>query len=68
MIQYVKQYAAGTGQDIHALNNGCLYLNGGASKDRETNSITLAWFTWTAADSSSFAKQWIQGASRRRES
>lgn len=32
LVQYVKQYAAGTGQDIHVLNNGCLYLNGGASK------------------------------------
>ncbi len=31
VVQYVKQYAAGTGQDIHLLNNGCLYLNGGAS-------------------------------------
>ncbi len=32
VVQYVKQYAAGTGQDIHVLDNGCLYLNGGASK------------------------------------
>jgi len=32
LVQYVKQYAAGTGQDIHVLNNGCLYLSGGASK------------------------------------
>ncbi len=31
VVQYVKQYAAGTGQDIHVLDNGCLYLNGGAS-------------------------------------
>ena len=36
-MQYVKQYAAGTGQDIHVLNNGCLYLNGGASKDSAGN-------------------------------
>jgi hypothetical protein len=32
VVQYVKQYAAGTGQDIRVLDNGCLYLNGGASK------------------------------------
>ncbi len=32
VVQYVKQYAAGTGQDIHVLNDGSLYLNGGASK------------------------------------
>jgi hypothetical protein len=31
-VQYVKQYAAGTGQDVHVLNNGCLYFSGGASK------------------------------------
>jgi hypothetical protein len=31
-VQYVKQYAAGTGQDIRVLDDGCLYLNGGASK------------------------------------
>ena len=37
VIQYVKQYAAGTGQDIHVLNNGCLYLNGGASKSSAGN-------------------------------
>ncbi len=37
VIQYVKQYAAGTGQDIHVLNNGCLYLNGGASKSPSGN-------------------------------
>ena len=45
MIQYVKQYAAGTGQDIHALNNGCLYLNGGASKGsgNEFDKVSLVY-------------------------
>jgi hypothetical protein len=37
VVQYVKQYAAGTGQDIHVLNNGSLYLNGGASKSPSGN-------------------------------
>ena len=37
VVQYVKQYAAGTGQDIHVLNNGSLYLNGGASKSNNGN-------------------------------
>jgi len=45
VIQYVKQYAAGTGQDIHALNNGCLYLNGGASKGsgNEFDKVSLVY-------------------------
>jgi hypothetical protein len=44
-VQYVKQYAAGTGQDIHVLNNGCLYLNGGASKasGNEFDDISLLY-------------------------
>ena len=42
-VQYVKQYAAGSGQDIHVLNNGCLYLNGGASQGagNEFDNISL---------------------------
>lgn len=45
IVQYVKQYAAGTGQDIHVLNNGCLYLNGGASKGsgNEFDNISLVY-------------------------
>ncbi len=45
VVQYVKQYAAGTGQDIHVLNNGCLYLNGGASKGsgNEFDNISLLY-------------------------
>jgi len=46
LVQYVKQYAAGTGQDIHVLNNGCLYLNGGASKSNsghEFDDISLQY-------------------------
>lgn len=45
VVQYVKQYAAGTGQDIHVLNNGCLYLNGGASKGsgHEFDDISLVY-------------------------
>ncbi len=46
VVQYVKQYAAGTGQDIHVLNNGCLYLNGGASKSsagNEFDNISLVY-------------------------
>jgi len=34
-VQYVKQYAAGLGKDIHMLNDGCLYFSGGASKDNQ---------------------------------
>ena len=34
-VQYVKQYAAGLGMDIHVLNDGCLYFSGGASKDNQ---------------------------------
>lgn len=36
-VLYVKQYAAGSGQDIHVLNNGCLYFGGGASKSNSGN-------------------------------
>jgi hypothetical protein len=45
VVQYVKQYAAGTGQDIHVLNNGTLYLNGGASKGsgHEFDDISLVY-------------------------
>ena len=45
VVQYVKQYAAGTGQDIHVLNNGSLYLNGGASKGsgHEFDDISLVY-------------------------
>lgn len=45
LVQYVKQYAAGTGQDIHVLNNGSLYLNGGASKGsgNEFDNISLVY-------------------------
>ncbi len=45
VVQYVKQYAAGTGQDIHVLNNGVLYLNGGASKGNgnEFDDISLVY-------------------------
>ena len=45
VVQYVKQYAAGTGQDIHVLNNGSLYLNGGASKGsgNEFDGISLLY-------------------------
>src|SRR5262249_18629074 len=41
----VKQYAAGTGQDIHVLDDGCLYLNGGASKGNghEFDDISLIY-------------------------
>ena len=44
-VQYVKQYAAGTGQDIHVQNNGVLYLNGGASKanGNEFDDISLVY-------------------------
>lgn len=43
VVQYVKQYAAGSGQDIHVLNNGSLYLNGGASQGNgnEFDNISL---------------------------
>jgi len=34
-VQYVKQYAAGLGKDIHVLNDGCLYFSGGASRDNQ---------------------------------
>jgi hypothetical protein len=37
VVQYVKQYAAGRGQDINVLNNGCLYFGGGASKAQAGN-------------------------------
>ena len=45
VVQYVKQYAAGTGQDIHVLDNGTLYLNGGASKGNghEFDDISLVY-------------------------
>ena len=45
VVQYVKQYAAGTGQDIHVLNNGTLYLNGGASKGsgHEFDDVSLVY-------------------------
>src|SRR5262249_44126005 len=46
LVQYVKQYAAGTGQDIHVLGNGYLYLNGGASKSNlghEFDDISLQY-------------------------
>ncbi len=45
VVQYVKQYAAGSGQDIHVLNNGVLYLNGGASKGNgnEFDDISLVY-------------------------
>ncbi len=45
VVQYVKQYAAGTGQDIHVLNNGTLYLNGGASQGggNEFDNISLLY-------------------------
>ena len=44
-VQYVKQYAAGTGQDIRVLDDGCLYLNGGASKGNghEFDDISLIY-------------------------
>ena len=34
-VQYVKQYAAGLGKDIHVLNDGCLYFSGGACRDAQ---------------------------------
>ena len=45
VVQYVKQYAAGTGQNIHVLNNGCLYFSGGASRGsgNEFDSISLIY-------------------------
>ncbi|MEO7167293.1 MAG: fibronectin type III domain-containing protein [Chthoniobacterales bacterium] len=45
VVQYVKQYAAGTGQDIYVLSNGVLYLNGGASKGngKEFDDISLVY-------------------------
>src|SRR5262249_30352612 len=45
VVQYVKQYAAGSGQDIHVLNNGCLYFSGGASKGsgHEFDDISLIY-------------------------
>ncbi len=45
VVQYVKQYAAGSGQAIHVLNNGCLYLNGGASQGNgnEFDNISLVY-------------------------
>ncbi|MEP7128648.1 MAG: SBBP repeat-containing protein [Chitinophagales bacterium] len=33
----VKQYAAGIGQDIHVLNNGCLFFGGGVSLNNNGN-------------------------------
>lgn len=44
-VQYVKQYAAGNGQDIHVLNNGCLYFSGGASKGNgnEFDNVSLVY-------------------------
>jgi hypothetical protein len=36
-ILYVKQYGAGSGQDIDVLNNGCLYFGGGVSKSNSGN-------------------------------
>ncbi len=45
VVQYVKQYAAGSGQDIHVLYDGTLYLNGGASKGNghEFDDISLVY-------------------------
>ena len=37
VVQYVKQYAAGSGQDVHVLGGGVVYLNGGASKSNSGN-------------------------------
>jgi Fibronectin type III domain len=44
-VQYVKQYAAGIGQDIRVLNSGSLYLNGGASQGsgNEFDNISLLY-------------------------
>ncbi|MGB3075390.1 MAG: SBBP repeat-containing protein [Chitinophagales bacterium] len=33
----VKQYAAGSGQDIHVLNNGCMFFGGGVSLNNNGN-------------------------------
>ena len=45
VVQYVKQYAAGTGQNIHILDNGCLYFSGGASRGsgNEFDDISLIY-------------------------
>jgi cell division septation protein DedD len=45
VVQYVKQYAAGTGQNIHILDNGCLYFSGGASRasGNEFDNISLIY-------------------------
>jgi len=60
VVQYVKQYAAGTGQDIHVLNNGTLYLNGGASKGsgHEFDDISLVY-----VDRGGFICQFSESAS-----
>jgi hypothetical protein len=59
VVQYVKQYAAGTGQDIHVLNNGTLYLNGGASKGsgHEFDDVSLVY-----VDRGGFICQFSEGA------
>lgn len=45
VVQYVKQYAAGMGQDIHVLGDGCLFFSGGASKGNghEFDEISLLY-------------------------
>ena len=60
VVQYVKQYAAGLGQDIHVLNNGCLYFGGGASKAQaghEFDDISLVY-----VDRGGFAGQFCEPA------
>ncbi len=45
-VQYVKQYAAGLGQDVHWASNGRLYLSGGASKSstgHEFDDVSLVY-------------------------
>ena len=52
VVQYVKQYAAGLGQDIHVLNNGCLYFGGERQKRRRVMNLTTSvWSTWTGVGS-----------------
>jgi hypothetical protein len=45
VVQYVKQYAAGLGLDIHVVGDGCLYFSGGASKGNghEFDDISLIY-------------------------
>lgn len=45
IVQYVKQYAAGSGEHVHVTNDGCLYFSGGASKaaGNEFDNVSLVY-------------------------